>query len=66
MKPWFDVLGGRKFILAFVAINEAFVLAILRRPMADFVLVASVTVGAFAASNAWVTGKGTERNPDGK
>jgi hypothetical protein len=60
---WHEVLGGRKFILAVLALNEAFVLALMRRPLVDFVLVASVSVGAFAAANAFVTGKGTERTP---
>ena len=56
-----DRLGGRKFVLSAMVSVMAFVLALKARLVAEFVTVATVAVGAFAASNAFITGKGTER-----
>ena len=58
-----DRLGGRKFVLSAGVVVMAFVLAMRAKMVAEFVTVARVAVGAFAASNAFITGKGTERKP---
>lgn len=60
-KPILERLGGRKFVLSAMVSIMAFVLAMKARLVAEFVTVATVAVGAFAASNAFITGKGTER-----
>lgn len=63
-KPVLERLGGRKFVLSSATVLLAFILAMRAKLVAEFVTVATVAVGAFAASNAFVTGKGTERKPD--
>lgn len=60
-KPILDRLGGRKFVLSAAALLMAFLLALKAKLVGEFVTVATVAVGAFAASNAFITGKGTER-----
>lgn len=65
-RPLLDRLGGRKFVLSAMVSVMAFVLALKAKLVAEFVTVATVAVGAFAASNAFITGKGTERKADDK
>ena len=65
-RPLLERLGGRKFVLSAMVSIMAFVLALRAKLVAEFVTVATVAVGAFAASNAFITGKGTERKDDPK
>ena len=48
--------GFRKWSVAMVALAMAFTLALLAKLTGDFVMVASVAVGAFTAGNAYEHG----------
>lgn len=66
MKPWYELAGGRKYSLAAGTLVFAFILALKGKLTAEFSAIAVTVNMAFSAANAFVTGKGTERNPDGK
>lgn len=65
-RPWFESAGGRKYSLAVGTLVFAFILALKGKLTAEFSAIAVTVNMAYSAANAFVTGKGTERNPDGK
>jgi len=66
VRPWYEAGGGRKFVLAMASLLTAFVLALKGKLTAEFSAITVTVNMAFNAANAFVTGKGSERNPDGK
>jgi hypothetical protein len=57
--------GNRKFYVSAGALVLAFVLAMFGKLTGEFATIASVTVGAFTAANAFVHGAGQKGNKDG-
>jgi hypothetical protein len=55
MMPWFEKLGGRKFLLAASSTFGGFVLAVFGKLTGDYVTIASISVGAFSLANASTT-----------
>jgi hypothetical protein len=55
--------GNRKFYIVAAALVFAFVLALLGKLTADFAMVASICVGAFAAANAFEHKFGNGQSP---
>ena len=53
--PWYDALGGRKYLLAQSTVVAAFGLALASKLTGEFVTIASVAVGAFSIANASTT-----------
>lgn len=49
--------GGRKFVLAAYALASASFLALIGKLTPEYATVCSLVVGAFSASNAYITGK---------
>lgn len=52
---WFDVLGGRKFVIAGAALVFGFVLALLGKLTAEFTGVLIAVTGFFQAANTVTT-----------
>jgi hypothetical protein len=55
--------GGRKFALSAYAIVSASLLALAGKLTAEYATICTLVVGAFSASNAYITGKGTGNEP---
>ena len=56
-KPWYEVLGGRKFALAYGTLLMGFILALKSLLTPEFTGIAMLVNAAYSAANTLVTNK---------
>lgn len=56
-RPWYEVLGGRKFALASGTLGMGFILALLSKLTPEFTGIAMLVNAAYSAANTMVTNK---------